>query len=121
MIGLCTQQCMQSPMCARAAIGFCMQQCLQSPMCARAATGFCMQQCLQSPMCADGYAGTPDQPSAAASRRAPVTRTGAKRWPGLRPSRSIGPDRDNAPSNTPPASSTGADTDATPASRCPID
>ena len=54
-------------------------------------------------------------------RRAPATRIGAKRGPGARPSRSIGPEIEIAATTSPAGERTGADTDATPASRWATD
>ena len=54
-------------------------------------------------------------------RRAPAISSGAKRCPGARPSRSIGPEIEIAATTSPAGERTGADTEATPASRCATD
>ena len=54
-------------------------------------------------------------------RWAAEVRIGANRWPGERPSRSIGPEIETAATTRRPRPKTGADTEATPASRWPTD
>src|SRR3954454_21895174 len=61
----------------------------------------------------------PRQPRDRLSARPAATTSPACSRPGCRVSRSIGPDTDTAATTFPVPSMTGADTDATPASRSP--